>query len=237
MTDAAARGPRVVHVVVPARDEEALLPAHLSSLAGAVDLLHRVRPGVAVSTTLVLDACTDGSADLARSAAGGHPWLDLLTVDVGCVGKARAAGVERARAMHRGIPPARVWVASTDADSVVPPDWLAHHVGVAADGAGLLTGTVRPTGLAPDLLARWHDLHQLAEGHDHVHGANLGFTLAAYDAVGGFAPVPTGEDVDLVSRMRAAGLAWCASAAAPVLTSGRLVARAPEGFADFVAEL
>ncbi len=237
MTDAAARGPQLVHVVVPARDEEVLLPAHLSSLAGAVDLLRRVRPRVAVSVTLVLDACTDGSAEVARSAAGRHPWLDLLEVDVRCVGRARAAGVERARQVHRGTPPTRVWVASTDADSVVPPDWLVHHVGVAADGADLLTGTVRPSGLPPDLLARWHDLHQLAEGHDHVHGANLGFTLAAYGAVGGYAPLLTGEDVDLVSRMRACDVAWCASAVAPVLTSGRLVARAPEGFADFVAEL
>lgn len=231
------RGPQVVHVVVPARDEEALLVAHLWCLARAVDLLRRVRPGVEVAATLVLDACTDGSAGVARWAADRHPWLDVLEVDVRCVGRARAAGVERARQLHRTTLPTRVWVASTDADSAVPPDWLVHHVGVAVDGADLLTGTVRPSGLAAGVLARWHDLHQLVEGHDHVHGANLGFTLAAYDVAGGFAPLPTGEDVDLVSRMRAAGVPCCASAAAPVLTSGRLEARAPEGFADFLAGL
>lgn len=232
-----APGPLAVHVVVPARDEELLLAGHLVALARAVAELGRVRPGVRVGATLVLDACTDSSADLARRTAAGWGWLEAVEVDAGCVGRARGAGVDRARARHRDLAPERVWVASTDADSAVPADWLVHHAQAAADGAALLTGTVRPVGLSADRLGRWLAVHQLGEGHEHIHGANLGFTLAAHDAVGGFAPLPTGEDVDLVARLRASGVPWVASAAAPVLTSGRTVARAPEGFAEFVAEL
>ncbi|ROR90595.1 glycosyltransferase [Nocardioides aurantiacus] len=238
MTAADVRpGPLAVHVVVPARDEELLLAGHLLALARAVDGLRRARPAVRVAATLVLDSCTDSSADLARRTATGWGWLETVQVGLGCVGRARAAGVDRVRAAHRDLPPERVWVASTDADSAVPPDWLVHHARVAADGAALLTGTVRPVGLSADRLGRWLAVHQLGDGHEHVHGANLGFTLAAHDAVGGFAPLPTGEDADLVARMRAAGVPWVASAASPVLTSGRAVARAPEGFAEFVADL
>ncbi|KQT94535.1 hypothetical protein ASG49_06655 [Marmoricola sp. Leaf446] len=230
-------GPLAVHVVVPARDEELLLGGHLVALARAVAGLRRARPAVRVAATLVLDACTDGSADLVRRTAAGWGWLEAVEVELGCVGRARAAGVDRARVVHHDLPPERVWVASTDADSVVPPDWLRHHAQVAADGAALLTGTVRPVGLSAARLDRWHAAHQLGEGHEHVHGANLGFTLAANDAVGGFAPLSTGEDVDLVARLRSTGVPWVASAAAPVLTSGRAVSRAPEGFAEFVADL
>ena len=43
------------------------------------------------------------------------------------------------------------------------------------------------------------------DGHEHVHGANLGFTLAAYRAVGGFPHLPVHEDVELVRALRRLG--------------------------------
>ena len=69
-------------------------------------------------------------------------------------------------------------------------------------------GTVepRPGDLSPAALSAWHQRHTTADGHDHVHGANLGFTLAAYRSAGGFPPVPTHEDVALVAAARAAGV-------------------------------
>jgi hypothetical protein len=70
-----------------------------------------------------------------------------------------------------------------------------------------------------------------------VHGANLGFSLAAYDRVGGFAPLATGEDVDLVERMQSAGVPWRATDRTRVLTSGRRHGRAPAGFAGFLHKL
>lgn len=238
MTVLHLRPPRAVHVVVPARDEERTLPAHLAALGRAVERLRATWPRVPVAATLVLDDCSDGSAALARRAAGLQPWLELLEVAHGNVGQARAAGVARARTQHTGLDPRQVWLASTDADSLVPGAWLVHHARVASTGVELLTGTVRPTGLGPAVEQRWHAAHpRLGEGHPHVHGANLGMTLAAHDAAGGFAPLATGEDVDLVERLLAAGVTHLASDACPVLTSGRTLARAPEGFATFVAEL
>ena len=76
----------------------------------------------------------------------------------------------------------------TDADTRVPPHWLAAQVRLAEEGADVVVGTVEPDPAELDQLAlgHWRSRHDLREDHPHVHGANLGFTLAAYDRVGGF---------------------------------------------------
>ena len=70
-----------------------------------------------------------------------------------------------------------------------------------------------------------------------MHGANLGFALAAYQRVGGFASLASGEDVDLVERLRAARVPWRATDRTRVLTSGRHLGRAEAGFAAYLREL
>ena len=232
------RHPERVHVVVPARDEAALLPAHLASLDLAVRALARADPSVVAGATVVLDSCRDGSAEVVARALLSMPWLDAVAVTVGRVGGARAAGVEHARVRAGSTASSRTWIATTDADSRVPSDWLVGHLALAGTGIELLTGTVRPDGLLDQRRRRaWRAGHDLGEGHPHVHGANLGFTLAAYDAVGGFAALATGEDVDLVERMRRHGVRDRATGAVPVVTSARPTGRAPEGFAGYLAEL
>lgn len=227
--------PGAVAVVVPARDEEVLLPACLDSLAAAVDALHAEHPGVSTRVFVVLDACRDGSARVAAGRAG----VVALTTEAGCVGVARARGVEAAAAWSASAGRAPLWVASTDADSVVPPGWLSEQLRWAADGVGLVVGTVepRPGDLSPAALSAWHQRHTTTDGHEHVHGANLGFTLAAYRSAGGFPPVPTHEDVALVAAARAAGVSTLATGAVPVVTSGRRTARAPGGFAHYLSGL
>ena len=224
-----------VCIVVPAHDESALLGRQLAALAVATRWARLERPELTVSTTVVLDSCTDGSAEV----VGRFADVDAVEVGLGCVGLARRAGIEAARARVSG-PPEHTWVACTDADSEVPAHWLAGHLELAATGAGLVLGTVSPDPgeLSAGLLRRWRGRHHdLGEGHAHVYGANLGFTLAAYDAVGGFRDRTTGEDVDLVERMKAAGVSWTATSTVPVLTSGRLSGRAPAGFAEYLLSL
>ena len=69
-------------------------------------------------------------------------------------------------------------------------------------------GACFPTGLKWSFLPEGHpDRHyDDAEGHRHVHGANLGICSRSYGELGGFAPLDSGEDVDLVSRAMAHGL-------------------------------
>ena len=59
----------------------------------------------------------------------------------------------------------------------------------------------------------------------------------AYLRVGGFPPVPAHEDRLLVEAVRRAGGRVVSTGSSPVLTSGRLVGRAPEGFAQHLREL
>ena len=225
----------VVRVVVPARDEAEHLDALVLALQRATSRLRRDRPAISVATTVVLDSCVDCSA----AVLSGRPGIDVLEVSEGVVGTVRAAGVGHARLCSPRVPPARVWVACTDADSTVPEEWLTWQVALAEDGHDLVAGAVHPDprDLSATALRAWWERHRLGEGHPHVHGANLGFRLSAYDAVGGFAPLRTGEDADLVSRFRVAGLSCCATARHPVTTSGRHVGRAPAGFASFLAAL
>ena len=230
-----SRSIEVVHVVVPARDEADRLPRLLASLESACLHALATSPGLQVRATVVLDSCLDASGEVLR----GHPWVDVVAVDAGVVGIVRARGVSRARALALGHRPDQVWIACTDADSVVPPHWLSEQLGFAGGGHDLVVGAVHPdpSDLTPEVVTAWRDRHRLHEGHPHVHGANLGFTLAAYDLVGGFAPLRTGEDVRLVSDLQAAGVPWVSTARNLVVTSGRRVARAPHGFAGYLQGL
>lgn len=221
-----------LHVVVPARDEEQHLAGTLESVLAAARVVSRGWE-VDVEVTVVLDSCTDGSADVVSR----YPGVHVVPVSVGLVGAARAAGVLHAT----GSAPAgqRTWIACADADTTVPTSWLSAQLLLAQHGHDLVVGTVSPdpADLRPGVLEAWRARHQLREGHPHVHGANLGFSLAAYHRVGGFASLASGEDVDLVERLRAAGVPWRATDRTRVLTSGRHLGRAEAGFAAYLREL
>lgn len=221
-----------VHVVVPAHDEELLLPACLAGIEAAMAELRAVAPRVQVGCTVVLDRCTDASG----AVAAGFP-VRVVHVDAACVGIARAAGVLAARSSGRPARASRTWIACTDADTQVPRHWLTAQLALARIGHTLLVGRALPdpADLSPDDLARWSSLHRGARPGHHVHGANLGFRLDAYDAVGGFEPVAEHEDVRLVAALISAGSAVASSPA--VLTSGRLVGRTPGGFAGYLADM
>ncbi|MEU9097954.1 glycosyltransferase [Streptomyces sp. NPDC048361] len=223
-----------VAVVVPAHDEEALLPAALEAVRTASG-----HPGLArvrVLTVVVADACRDDTARVARAAGAA-----VVTRDVRNPGLARAAGAAHAlRAL--GTAAEHVWIATTDADSEVPPQWLAHQLARAREGWEAVVGTVALPFASP--LTHLHRARYEATRppsgawhHPHVHGANLGVTAAAYLAVGGFPPLSVGEDQALIAALRRGGHRVLATAACPVLTSARLQGRAHGGFADHLTSL
>lgn len=108
----------MIAVIVCTRNQE----AHLEACLRAVREASRRRRlgGEAVLRLVVLDSCTDGSARIARDR-GAH----TLHLQVGNADTARAQGAQWA--MERG---AR-WLAFTDADSVVAPDWLSAQLAQA----------------------------------------------------------------------------------------------------------
>jgi glycosyltransferase involved in cell wall biosynthesis len=220
-----------VVVVIPARDEETRLPRCLAALADAVETLEREYGAEcpSVSVVVVLDRCTDGSADVVAR----WPRFGSLECTAGSVGAARRAG---AALLLAGVAPARTWIATTDADSAVPARWLVVQMALAEAGTELVLGTVLPDEELPaPERARWHDAHTLVDGHPYVHGANLGVRADSYLAANGFSDVDSDEDVLLVAALRFAEVRECRTALIPVVTSGRLDGRAPGGFGGYLA--
>lgn len=217
-------------VVVPVRDEAALLAGCLSALTVAVDAVRR--QGVRCDVRIVLDACTDASAEIAAR----YPF-PVMRCDAGRVGAARALGVADALLARGEIPAERVWIANTDADSRVPPNWLVHQVALSRS-ADVALGTVRPDfdDLVPAQRERWLRTHIRGRPNGNVHGANLGVRASTYRDAGGFAPIGEHEDVDLVARCRRGGARVFASDEAEVITSGRLTGRTPGGYAGFLRQ-
>jgi glycosyltransferase involved in cell wall biosynthesis len=220
-----------VGVVVPAHNEQDLLPACLASLRRAA----RVLRGTPVRLIVVADACTDLSAQAARRAGA-----TVVTVSVRNVGAARAAGIREALRRAPSLDPAEVWLATTDADTVVPPSWLRQQARYASQGWDAVVGTVQVadwSGYHPDVQRHYDGFYDGGDGpHHHVHGANLGVRASAYLAAGGFPSVPTAEDHALVTALAARGPVL-RTRALPVITSARRQARAPHGFSHYLAEL
>jgi glycosyltransferase involved in cell wall biosynthesis len=227
---------QLVDVVIPARNEEALIGACLESVAEAARFVREVRPGGLpdIRITVVADSCTDSTAEI----VAGYGGVGLEQLEVAAVGSARAHGVRTAMRTTR-VDPARHWIANTDADSVVPPNWLAHQLLLAESGFTLVIGTVRPEmgELTEAQRDAWHQRHIPGRPNGHVHGANLGFRADLYYEAGGFHEQSEHEDNDLVDRMLALGAESVATDASEVVTSGRRFGRTPGGYAGYLRQL
>jgi glycosyltransferase involved in cell wall biosynthesis len=220
----------VVGVVVPARDEELLLPACLDALHVAVAVL----TDVAVHVVVVLDSCVDDSA----AVVAAYPWVHVVETDGGNVGSARARGVAHLLEQATDTPAERIWLATTDADSQVPPEWLTGQLAFARDGWEVVVGTVAVddwSGHPPDTAPRWLASYRHVEHHPHVHGANLGCSAAAYLDAGGWSPLASEEDVALLAAL--AHRRVIRTATLPVVTSSRRDPRAIGGFGDTLRDL
>jgi glycosyltransferase involved in cell wall biosynthesis len=211
-------------VVVPAHDEAELLPACLAALRSAADVA-----GVPVRLLVVADACTDATAAVAAAAGA-----EVIRIRARNVGAARAAGMARLLRRTGGTDPAAMWLATTDADTVVPPGWLRRQLSYAGQGWDVVLGTVTVTdwaGHPPHAPAVFEARYAFGAGpHPHVHGANLGIRASAYLAAGGFRPLPTAEDHALLAAATEAGCQVLQAADITVETSARRQARAPRGF-------
>jgi len=212
----------VIAVIVPVHNEEQTLALCLNALsvASRYPLLFSQE----VKVIVVLDNCTDASKEIALACN-----VSMIEISVSSVGAARAAGAAYAIACGA------YWLANTDADTVVAPDWLWQQLRLKAE---VVCGTVGVVdwsdhgAAACRLNDHFSRTYIDADGHSHIHGANFGVSTQAYQKVGGFLPLTCSEDVALVEALIAAGevIAW--TAAPRVVTSARRHTRARGGFGD-----
>ena len=226
--------PHFFAVVIPARDEAELLGRCLDAVAHAARVARRKygRWMPRVEVVVAADGCTDATADIAWNAGVGV--VELPSVGVGA---ARSTGVHRA--LRNARPPLDdIWIANTDADSVVPASWIVDQIEFARQGVDVVIGSVRPDfeDLTPLQKRAWLATHTPGVANGHVHGANLGVRASAYVNSGGFLPHREHEDNDLVRRLIAAGATVVASSSSEVVTSGRQFGRTPGGYAGYLRE-
>ena len=128
-----------VGVVVPVHNEQELLGSALASLTDAFDELSH--GSLLLRAAVVMDACADVSEEIASEwrvalVRRCHPLAVTMTTSTAHnVGRARALGCAVLLNRWSRIDPARIWLATTDADSRVPRDWLTtqlaqHEMGV-----------------------------------------------------------------------------------------------------------
>jgi glycosyltransferase involved in cell wall biosynthesis len=207
----------VIAAIVPAHNEEEHLAACLESLTRAAE--SPALRGEPVVIVVVLDACTDASEAVARRCGA-----VTIALQARNVGAARAVGAQHA------IELGARWLAFTDADTVVGPDWFAAQLALRSD-AVCGTVAVRDWGAYGERMRRHYEAtYTDADGHRHVHGANLGVSTEAYVAAGGFPRLESSEDVALVDVLKSQGASIAWSALPRVVTSARWLFRAPLGF-------
>jgi glycosyltransferase involved in cell wall biosynthesis len=214
----------MIGVIVPAHNEERVIGRCIDALIRAA--AHPGLGGEDVQIVVVMDACADDTAHVVSR----HPVQGVVG-HYANVGKARAVGAEHL--LDRG---AR-WLAFTDADSLVPYNWLVEQVNCGSD---VVCGTVTVEDWslhADEVRARYDALYQPIEGHRHIHGANLGVSALAYRGVGGFKPLTAHEDVNLVADLTGAGATITWTARNSVTTSARIDCRCREGFGDYLRSL
>ncbi len=217
-----------VGVVIPAHDEEGTIRACLRSVSRA---LEAARSQTSESVVVVVaDSCRDET--VARALAA-HGSVVVIEAELATAGRARATGCEAVLHLLGG-PADRIWIANTDADSVVGRTWILRQLRAAASGFTCVTGIVDLVDADPGLDRSFR--HTYAKGirawdHDHVHGANLGVRADVLRRVGNWSSIETGEDHELWRQIRASGAPCLTDPGLVVSTSARTIGRAPAGFA------
>ena len=187
------------------------------------------------------DACTDGTVAAVHDLIADGMPVELVEGSWRRPSRVRAALVGVGRAALGDVAGEQVWLASTDADCVVPRRWIIDQVELADAGADVVLGDVSldpddtPAGLAGAFAAHYADA---ATRRRHVHAANLGIRLSAYDRAGGWRPsTAIGEEHHLVRTAAGRGAAVRWGADLTVVTSGRVESRVAGGFASVLRRL
>lgn len=229
-------------VVVPARNEEALISSCLEALAAQTG----VEPSE-YEVLLILDRCTDRTEARVRGVARNHPSLGLHLLEGPGEGSgpARRVGMDAACARLLRVGRPQGLIACTDADTVVASDWLAAQLIALSRGARAIGGRIElaDDGSLPARVARSHseqgrlrherllsdpDTRGVTQ-HWQFSGASLGLAAELYRQIGGLEPLAALEDEGLERVLRRQHIPIERLRSVRVTTSPRLEGRAQRG--------
>lgn len=245
-------------VIVPVRNERLTLAATLSAFVEQVDCAGQPLDLKCFEVLLLLNNCTDQSMQVAKSWKACHPQLNLHIVKRSIPATRAHVGTARRWLMDtawhrlnkkRSSPNA---ILSTDADTIVAPDWIAKNLKAIACGAQAVGGVISwkpgeldklPNGLRRAVLADRQyqrlqaELEHLLDPqagdpwprHTEHFGASLACTPQAYARAGGLPAVPHLEDVAFVSTLERSGVTIRHDPEVVVHTSGRRKGRCAVG--------
>lgn len=197
-------------VILPYFNERDFIGATLQAL-----LAQTLRP---LRLILVDNGSTDGSEALARAILSGRADVDVLFLSEPRPGKLWA--------LRAGLAAVETeWVATCDADTYYPPDYLAEAARLAVHPAARVAGVMATgiTGEAASAAGRWRRyktavVARLLPSSCHTGGFGQCFRTAALRAAGGFDPVLWPfvlEDHEVINRLRRFGVMrysptlWC----------------------------
>jgi hypothetical protein len=248
-------------VVLPARNEQHFLPRALDALRLQYDLNGEPLPQASYEVVLLLNNCTDASQAVAEDYQQRYCAFPLhvatcdLTPDQAHVGTARRLLMDTAYYRLQHVETSSPAILSTDADTVVTPDWIARNLASIRAGADVVGGVIN---LFPeDLLAleekdggtylayqRDRQFQRLVAQleflldpdpadpwprHLEHFGASLACTTSIYALAGGLPPVNPLEDVAFIDALRKVGARIRHCPETCIYTSGRLDGRAQVG--------
>lgn len=200
-------------VVIPAFNEERLLPATLTALHEAIECLHQIH----WSTEIIVcdNNSTDRTADIARSHGA-----TVVFEPVNMIGRARNAGARAATGD---------WILFVDADSIPSPALLKSMAAAILSGTCFAGGsTLRLDDGPPSahfVTGIWNLVSRTGRW---PAGSFLFVEAAAFREVGGFSLKQfAGEELDLARRLkrseRARGRRLRILTGTPLITSARKI--------------
>ena len=253
-------------VVIPARNEADLILSALPALRNQRDATGQALDPASYEVLVLANNCTDATATLAREFGEQFlaPPVRVAEVEwpaeVAHVGTARRWLMDQAADRLEVVGRPSGLILSTDADTVVAPDWIDANCAEVQAGADAVAGLIclKPSEFRtlPPAVRRAYRLElayrsrilQLEAtldpnpldpdpGHDFHGGASLAITARTYRAVGGLPALRSLEDVALAEALWRADARFVHSRRVQVWTSPRVDARATGGFGTALTSL
>lgn len=185
-----------ISVVIPAYNEEAFIRPTLEALAA-----QRGIDKAEYEIIVVDNNCVDLTAEIAFSMG-----VRIVKESKAGVGWARTAGFATATAPL---------IATTDADSAVPSDWLVSIIDAFENPAVVAVGGPVTYDIDHEVMHAvvnhsipfLHEIDRLIHANAyHLVGANMAVRRIAFDQIGGWkASLSLGEDMDLSHRIAQIG--------------------------------